>query len=119
VLRNNLKGKHNMGEAIRHRLDEQAFVIEPVLGMQTVEAELSFANEKKFVNAMTQMIHTKRKTVDAGVGSQPSNRKKSTLEIGQDLTEIISSGVTPLADEMKMKPTLPAIILRIPDETAD
>ena len=58
-----------MGETIRNRLDEEAFVIEPVLELQSVEVEQSLSNNKKFINAMTQMIHTKNQTLDTGLES--------------------------------------------------
>lgn len=109
-----------MGETIRNRLDEEAFVIEPVLELQSVEVEQSLANDQRFVNGLTQMIHGKRRTMDAAVGSSRGDaRRKSTLEIGQDLGDVTSNGLTPLHDDLMqpLRPVLPTMIMRIPEET--
>ena len=53
LLRANLKGNKNMGEAIRNRNDEEAFVIEPMLEIASLEDEANATFEDKLRTQMT------------------------------------------------------------------
>lgn len=48
-----------MGEVIRHRNDEEAFVIEPILDIMSMEDEANLTFEDKLRNQMTHIFHSR------------------------------------------------------------
>lgn len=67
-----------MGEKIENRNDEEAFVIEPVLGINSLEEEAGAKDELKLRNTMN-VIHHSRNTRMAE--PKDSNDKHLTIHI--------------------------------------
>lgn len=59
LIRANLKGSYNMGETIRKRTDEEAFIIEPIMQIASLEDEQKNAMFERLKNDKTFISHLK------------------------------------------------------------